>query len=463
MLEKVKKIIRDYNLLVPGDSVVVAVSGGADSVCLMRILSDLAGECRLKLLIAHMNHAMRGAESDRDEAFVRDLGRDLGIAVETKKMDIPALLKNAKMSPEDLCREERYRFLSEVCRKHQFTKIALGHTLNDRVETVLMNFLRGSGIEGLKGFSPCRGGLYIRPLFDVTRQEVLDFLLQSRISYVTDSSNASDDYLRNRLRNTLIPLLEAQYNPQLSANLITMSDILSLENDYMKSAAETVLRQCQFASDGNELRLDIGKFRACHPALQRRVAKMLLLKLTPAEKGIGFRHIGSVMNLVNGDNPSGTLDLPYGIQVRRDYELLIFAGKKGEGSAPENSFLYPVSIPGVLTLPQWNVTFRFELSEGPGQEAYGADPNRVYMDYDKISFPLAVRSMEPGDRIQPFGMIGRKKISDVLIDLKISRFRRSRLALLVDRDEVLWVPGIKLSEKVRTTPDTGKILKAEII
>ncbi len=466
MLEKVRKTVRNYQLLVKGDKVVAAVSGGPDSVCLLKVLTLLADEYRLELLIAHLNHGMRGEESDRDEAFVRSLGKDLDLRVETGKVDIPGLLKGGGISPEDLCRIERYRFLSEVCRQHQFTKVALGHHRNDRVETVLMNFLRGSGAEGLKGFSPSRGGIYVRPLFDLSRAEILDFLRSAGLRYAIDSTNNSEDYLRNRLRRHLIPWIEKHYNPGFSENLISMSEILASENAYMKEAAENVLRRWGIETNKREIRIGIEDLLSCHPALQKRIAMILLLKLTPSEKGIGYRHITSVLDLAGGSNPSGSLDLPFNIHVRRDYGSLVFTKTDLRGrsrAVPEGGFFYSVQIPGVLELTNLGTRLRFELTIANGSEKKPVDLRQVFMDYDKISFPLAVRNMEPGDRIRPFGMTGRKKLSDLFIDLKIPRFNRSRLPILVDREEVLWIPGIGLSEKVRTTPKTRKILKAEII
>lgn len=470
MLEKVRQTIRKHGLLEIGDRIVAAVSGGPDSICLLRILLLLASDYRLELLIAHMNHGMRGEESDRDERFVEKIASGLNLTFESIKVDIPALLKAEGGSAEDVCRRERYRFLERVRGEHAFTKIALGHHRDDQVETVMMNLIRGSGLGGLRGFSPFRAGHWIRPLFDLTRGEIFNFIKSEKLDHIFDSTNESDSYLRNRLRRHLIPLIERDCNPRFSEGIFRMAEIVAVEDDYMKGVAEAFLRAGGIEPNGREMRVDIKNLLSCHPAVQRRAVKSMLVALTPEEKGIGYQHVLSVLKLAEGDNPGGSLNLPLGIHIRREYDRLVLirndSGKKGGRPVHEKiRFSHTVEIPGVLDAPSPGLKLRFEIIDASRKStcALKNDSRMIYVDYAKIAFPLTLRSIKPGDRIRLAGAAGRKKISDVLIDAKVPRYERERKALLADAEGVLWIVGMRWSDKARTTKGAQKILKAEII
>jgi tRNA(Ile)-lysidine synthase len=469
MLDKIKGTVRKYDLLSMGDRVVVAVSGGPDSVCLLKLLTMLVAEYRLELLLAHLNHGMRGVESDRDEDFVRTLGETLHLEVVSKKIRIPELLKGG-VSAEDLCREERYKFLIKVCKDKGFTKIALGHHQDDQVETVLINILRGTGMEGLKGILPNRKGIFIRPLFEVRRSEIAEFIKKEKLTTVIDSSNESDQFLRNRLRRNLIPLIEKDYNPAFSDNMSRMAEIAALENDYLKQAVDRVLEKWGLDKALEKMKVDIASLLSCHPALQRRIVKTVVLRLTPGEKGISYAHVRSVLDLAAGDSPSGRLDLPFGIRIYREYGSLLFSRRNTNRTdllSPEKAgFCMEAVIPGIIDLPV-GFKIKFEMMRKEDWEKTGGrlkDRSRLILfDYDRLSFPLVIRNVLPGDRIRPAGMTGTKKISDFFIDAKIARFRRPQIPLLVDRDSVLWIIGMRLSDKAMVTEGTKRILKVEII
>jgi len=238
MINKVKNAIQKHGMLDKGERVIVAVSGGPDSIALLKVLAMISEEYGLTLITAHLNHGLR-KEADDEEQFVRRVSREMGITLESKKSDINSLKKGTGRSIEDISREVRYRFLNEAARKHDAHTIALGHNLNDQIETVLMNFLRGSGSEGLKGMLPARDSLYIRPLLGISRREILSFIEFHKIQYVTDASNTESLYLRNRIRHSLIPQLK-KYNQNLEKSLYNMADIMRLDDDYMKTVVHTI-------------------------------------------------------------------------------------------------------------------------------------------------------------------------------------------------------------------------------
>lgn len=466
---KARKTIEKYAMLNPGDRVGVAVSGGADSVAILHVLSMLASEYDLALFILHLNHGVRGGESDGDEFFVMELGKSMGIPADSEKVSIPALREKRGGSLEDICRKERYSFFERMSQKHRLNKIALGHNLNDQTETVIMRFLRGSGLEGLKGFLPVRDGIYIRPFIDVTREEIISFLKERNISFVTDSSNRDNTYLRNRIRNNLVPELKASYNVKLEENIGRTADILRLEDDFIRESIEEIISDWEI--DRDNARINIWKLKKLHPALQWRLIKTLLEDYSPVRNGIGYLHVKSVVDLIEGSRPSASVDLPLNLRAQREYDELIISQGEGEvahisknhfpDGREEGDFSYMVKIPGSVDIVETGVRMNFDVVDVCKVDAHSDNP--VFMDYNSISLPLVVRNIRAGDRIQPLGMKGTKKIKALFIDEKVPKTGRKSISLLVDQKSVLWVPGMRLSDRVKITDVTEKVVKAEII
>ena len=429
---KVKKAIEKYFMLNTGDRVGVAVSGGADSVALLKELSVISDEYNLELFVLHLNHGIRGSESDRDEAFVVELAGSMSIPCDTEKISVPELKKNRTGSLEDICREERYAFFARMSQKHRLNKIALGHNMNDQAETVIMRFLRGSGIEGLKGFLPVRNGIYIRPLIDSTREEILSFLKERNIRFVTDSSNEENVYLRNRIRNILVPELKASYNTRLEENISRTAEILRLEDDFIRGSIQEIISDWNI--ERGTVRIPIHALKQLHPALQWRLIKTVLEDRSPAGNGIGYLHVQSVTDLVENLSPSASVDLPFNLKAQREYDSLIISQKEERVShVSRKHFLdkgkngdvsYPVKIPGSVHIVETGVKIVFDLIDG--EKGHLHSDNAVFMDYHAISFPLVVRNLRVGDRMQPLGMKGRKKISELFIDEKIPKASRNR-------------------------------------
>jgi tRNA(Ile)-lysidine synthase len=466
---KVRKTIEKYAMLNPGDRVGVAVSGGADSIALLHMLSMLASEYDLALFILHLNHGIRGGESDGDELFVMELGKSMGIPADSEKVSIPALKKKKGGSLEDICRKERYSFFERMSQKHRLNKIALGHNLKDQTETVIMRFLRGSGLEGLKGFLPVRDGIYIRPFIDVTREEIISFLRERNISFVTDSSNKDNKYLRNRIRNILVPELKASYNMKLEENIGRTADILRIEDDFIRESIEGIISDWEI--DRDNAGINIRKLKKLHPALQWRLIKTILEGYSTARNGIGYLHVKSVVDLIEGSSPNASVDLPLNLMARREYNELIISQGEGEVShtsknhfpdgRKKGDFSYTVKVPGSVDIIETGVKMNFDVVDVREADAYSDNP--VFMDYNSISFPLVVRNIRSGDRIQPLGMKGTKKIKALFIDGKVPKSGRKSISLLVDQKSVLWVPGMRLSDRVKITNATEKVVKAENI
>ncbi|MGE5791029.1 MAG: tRNA lysidine(34) synthetase TilS [Syntrophaceae bacterium] len=455
-------------MLRKGDHVLVGLSGGADSVALLAALNHLRPACGIALTAAHFNHKTRASESDRDEAFVRTLCKSIGVAL------ICGSLENAKrprgVSLEDYLRRNRYEFLEKARQKAAATRIALGHHRGDQAETVLMNAIRGAGLNGLSGIPPVRNaGTLIRPLIDCSRREIVDFLAAEGLSFVDDSSNTDERFLRNRIRFNLLPELEKRYNPSISETLCRLADVIRTENDYMKDQARIRLsRWREGRGPDKPLEIPIAELMGLHPALQRRVILEIARDLSAADAPIGLEHVEAVLDMAGGENPGGSLDLPGGLRVGRTYGSLEFrrVSRSGgrRGTAPDESkkpFRFEVPIPGTVRIPGGTMSIRFrELKRVP---SVLPTERKAYLDMERIEFPLVVRSVLPGDRIQPLGMKGTRKLKSVFIDEKIPREHRGRIPVVADGISVLWVPGVRLSERVRVGKGSKRILSAEIV
>ncbi|HET6488256.1 MAG TPA: tRNA lysidine(34) synthetase TilS [Syntrophales bacterium] len=452
-----------------GDHVLVGLSGGADSVALLAVLNRLRPLYGLALSAAHFNHKMRGTESDADEVFVRALCKSLGIALVCRSLE--ERTRPRGVSVEDFLRRHRYAFFERTRQETGASRVALGHHQDDQAETVLMNIIRGAGLAGLSGIPPVRSDTFIRPLIDCSRREILDFLESEGLSFVDDSTNTDERFLRNRIRIGLMPELESRFNPAIGETLCRLADVIREENDYIsRNAQDHVARWRGDDVPKHPFQVPVPDLRGLHLALQRRVILEIARGVSAVESAIGFEHVQAVLDLAAGAKPSGCLDLPGGLLVARNYGLLEFRRAEKSGvrhrserapKDPGEAFTLEVCIPGTVRIASLGMSIRFrELKRVP---AVTATAGRAYLDRDRIAFPLVVRSIKPGDRIQPLGMKGTRKLKSVFIDDKIPRALRGTFPVLADTRSVLWVPGVRLSERVRIGEATKRVLSAEII
>ena len=391
MQNKLLSMIRQYDMLSPGDSVICAVSGGADSVALLFALYLLKDRLGIRLEAAHFNHRLRGQESDEDEAFVRGLCSQYDIPLHVGTGEVKA----GKKGLEAAAREARYAFLRGLP-----GKIATAHTADDNAETVLMRLIRGTGLKGLGAIAPVSGRV-IRPMLLTNRQEVEDFLAVWGLPHREDSSNAGDDFLRNRIRHSVMPLLRGE-NPGISLGLSAMARRLRQDEESLQSQLEPELPP-------------VSRLRQLPPALQSRYLERFLKQSGIPEPEQS--HIGAARALLDTDKPSARMNFPGGVTVARDYDRLMVLEAQ---APPEKS---QVSVPGAAELPEWGIRVccAREPNGGFGVSIHGS---------------LQVRSREPGDSIRLSG--GTKSLKKLMIDHKISAPQRSRLPILADDNGVLW-------------------------
>ena len=414
-MEKVYKTIEKYNLLEKGERVVVALSGGPDSTALLIVLAQIARKMDLTLIVAHFNHGLRGRESNADEKFSRDLAKKIGLFFCCGKMDKKGNKKG--ISPEDYCRRQRYNFLDNVAEEYHAQKIVLGHNLQDQAETVLLNLLRGSGLEGLKGFLPKRDGKIIRPLMETSRQEIISFLDKSGISYRHDKSNESNIYLRNQIRSELIPYLKEKYNPKIEENLAQMATILRNEDEFIRQHVAKALKSSAIQRNKNNISLKIDFLKKLLPAIRWRLFKTILEDLSPTKNGISFAHVISLDNLTKKSESGKKVVLPLKIEARREYDHLILEREKK--SPKRVKYKYVLVIPGTIYIKEKNLTVKTKLIKKRNIDFNCK--NIIYLDLDKIHLPVVIRNRREGDWFQPLGMTGQQKIKKYFIDHKILR------------------------------------------
>jgi tRNA(Ile)-lysidine synthase len=451
MIKKIEQTIRKYSLLKTGETVVVALSGGADSCALLLSLLDLAEHYGLKIIVAHFNHGLRGGESDGDEAFCRSLAQQFCLIFVTEKMCYTSIPQGK--SPEDYFRQERYRFLEQVAAQYQAGKIALGHHINDQAETVLINLLRGSGLDGLKGFLPIRDNKYIRPLMEVSRTEINDFLHATGVQCREDSSNNNQVYLRNRVRGELIPCLKEKYNPRIEANLARMAEIIRHDDEFLNGCVNNILQSPFIQRKIGEISFSVKYFETLHASLRYRLLKALLEDMTPHEKGFSFSHIRLFADLVMKSATGKAISLPYGLHARKDYNWIIVELKNKEIT---NDYEYRMTVPGTVDIKERSLTLSTKRVAADEIDFYRI--NGICLDWDKIKGDLIIRNRRNGDWFEPLGTKGTQKIKKLFIDRKIPKPERNRIALMVDQESVIWIENMHLSERIKVSPETRNVV-----
>ncbi len=454
-IQKVQKTILRHGMIDHGDCIVVGVSGGPDSVCLLDILYHLIEEHEIRLIVAHYNHGLRKMEDESETRFVKNLAGSMNLRFYAGKT---SLLNKRTASIEEKAREERYQFLESVKEQFHAQKIAVGHNLNDQAETVLMRLLRGSGPSGLSGIPPIREDVIIRPLIQINRQEIETYLKARGMPYVLDSSNTNTNYLRNRLRLELLPRL-LDYQPLLIEHLGQLSTILRHDDHFLQTHAVDWLNKTLQQGPDGDISIPIPPFLILPRPIKSRIVRHLIKKIGSSLKNINHIHIQAICQLAESAKPHTVLNLPNNRVVKKIYDRLFFT--LGTTTKPL-SFEYVIKKPGSFFLEPLNRTITIEPESKHIRP--GADSSKwtVYLDADKIKYPLRVRTFRPGDRFIPLGMKGHKKIKDFFIDQKIPIAARTSTPLLISQDGVLWVCGYRIDERFKVTPQTKNILKVMI-
>lgn len=457
-----RKYVMEWNeqhkLIVSGSTVVVAVSGGPDSVALCHVMTRVAPLWSLRVVAAHVNHGFRGRESDAEQQHVETLAAAWGIRCESATLDIPAVLEHEGGNAQDTARTMRYALLREIAQKHGADSILLAHHADDQAETVLMRLLRGAGADGLEGIPMRRqdeGVALLRPLLSIYKKELLRYCELNKLDYMTDSSNASLKYVRNRIRHEVLPYL-SQFNPKLTASLSRTAEVMAAEHEYMDREARAALERIA-ACDSDSWRLSRADFLSVPVALQRRMIKLILSYLC-AELEVDYGKVEAVRAaILRGTPPNAHLDLGEGIVFRREYEALLLAKIDPDNPPP---YSYEVSeLPAIIDISEFNAALTIKVLDRSAFLASDCANDEAYFDLEHIRLPLTLRSRQHGDRIALPGMTGRKKVKELFMEEKISPSLRQRWLLVEDAEgRILWIPGLRRSRHAETCPQTFRIL-----
>jgi tRNA(Ile)-lysidine synthase len=455
VLRTVRSTLSDHGMIRRGDPVVVAVSGGADSVCLLDVLARLAPAMDLALVVAHFDHGLRGEEDDSETRFVLGLAEERGAAFDTEKA---ASTLDGEGGREARAREARYAFLERVRQRHGARRVATAHTLDDQAETVLMRLLRGTGPSGLSAIPPVREPGIVRPLIRVRRREVEAYLEARGLPWRTDPTNLQAGPLRNRIRLELLPRLVA-HQPRLVEHLGELADLAREEDAFMEGLARDWLEARGESPEEGLIRLPRPALAGLPAPLRRRVLRRALGETSGGLAGVHRRHIASVEALIREKRPQARIELPGGRCVRRSYEWILF-GPREAGGRPGFQAWFPA--PG--SYPVEEAGLRVVLEEVPRSalSTLSAPPWTAYLDAGRIRYPLEMRPRRPGDRFVPLGMQGSRKMKAFLIDLKVPAEEREGVPVLLSGGTPVWLCGLRIDDRFKVTDGTDRVLVVRI-
>ena len=483
VLAEIRRAIRRFDLLPRGETIVVGVSGGPDSLCLLHALKALRGEFGVELHAAHLHHGLRGADADADAEFVSRLTAEWDLPCTMGRRDVAAVARQHKLSIEEAARHARYAFLAETAQRIDSGTVAVAHNADDQAESVLMHFLRGSGTTGLRGMlpksdlaefhisslqSPITGITLIRPLLSVPRADVERYCREHDLRPRFDASNLDTTFFRNRLRHELLPLLET-YNPNIRDALRRTADVVTAEVDILRDAARQAWRAATLAESGEAVVFDLGIWRALPPAMQRATLREAIHRLRPSVRNINFVHVDDAVCQVNAARTGVRLSLPQRLMLSVDYDTFTIFAPGYEPDWPDWPLLevgqvVRVSAPGTTPLPGSEWSLEAAALDTWGDEIFtNPDPWTAHLDGDAAGLDLSIRTRAPGDEFHPQGMPTPVRLTNWMTNVKIPRRVRDRLPLVAAGERIAWVAGHRIGQPFAVTASSRSILRLSFV
>ncbi len=419
MLKKVRATIKANNLIKQGDSILIGLSGGADSVALTHALAALKDELEIKLFTAHLNHGIRGDEAFKDEQFAAEFSQNLGIKCFIKRVKIKEMANG--ISEELLGREERYSFFDELCQRHNINLVATAHNKNDNAETILMNLMRGATLRGLSGI-PCRRSNIIRPLLDVSRDEIESYCAENNLSYVTDSTNLQEDYTRNKIRLSLLPLIEDKFNPNFVSTLTENASYFKEDNDLLEKLAKD-----EYTKSVTDNSITISHLISLPASIARRIIYKMIAAAIGHSSNVSSKYVDAVLSLAKNHISGKSIDVSSGFEAIIEYDKLIIQEK----TTQKADFEYTLPLCQQIYVKEADLYIvALPATENDG-ECFTISQNAV----------IKVRNRRSGDVFFPCGMTGRKKIKDYFTDAKIPLSIRDKVCIITFDDEIGYIVG----------------------
>jgi tRNA(Ile)-lysidine synthase len=483
LLDGVRSTIERNGLLSCGETVVVGVSGGPDSLCLLHVLLRLRDEYALHLHVAHLNHQLRGAEAEEDAAFVTRLAAEWGLPATVESRDVPALAKERKLAAEEAARQARYAFLGRVARAAGARKVAVGHNADDQVETICMHWLRGSGLAGLRGMQPVsrleelrlegeelgpgeeeNELLLIRPLLEVPRAAIEVYCAAHGLRPRLDRSNLDTTYYRNRLRRELVPFLET-FNPGIRQVLLRSAGILAADYAYLRDQGSEAWAEVALREEKEAIVFDLARWRELPLSLQRSVLREAIHRLRHSLRNINWVHVENAVQVLRTGSTGMAVTLPQGLEAALEYERFTVASRGYSARPPDMPWVRtetPLHIPGRTTLADcpWSITAEVVERQQLGPVDWRhAEPWQAFLDYGVTGDQLALRPRRTGDRFWPQGLGDKATtVNSFLTNAKIPRAWRDTIPLLVSPRQVLWIAGWRIDERAKVNEKTTQVL-----
>lgn len=455
IIEKVKQTIEKYNMLSIGDHVLVGLSGGPDSVCLLQILNMFKASYKLKISAAYIDHGLRPEEVPNEIEFCRKLCDSLNIPFYTQSVNVREYAEKEKINIQEAARILRYGALEQISLYINAHKIAIAHNADDQAETVIMRLLRGAGPAGLSGIPPVRKKV-IRPLIEVERAEIEKFLSEKNISYIIDSSNESLKYLRNKIRKTLMPVIKS-ISPQAIKIISKTADILREENDYINVTVTKTLMRLMSRKTDKTVELFCNPMEVLNIVILRRALRFAIDSVKGL-KGLSFDHIEDIIRLIKTGKPGDRIYLPQGVRAIKGYSTLVITAEP-----PKKLSTYEVNSPQDIYLKETSMVLSLKEIKREELQDFGDGKNTIYVDMDKIKFPLIVRARKPGDYFYPFGFGKKKKLQDFFVDEKVPRDERDAVPIIESDGNIVCIAGYRLDDRFKIDDNTKKCLQIKIL
>jgi len=459
--ERVEKTIKENSLFSAGQKVLVAVSGGPDSLCLLHILHSLAGSLDISLHVVHIHHGLR-TEASAEAVSVKKEAIRLGLPISVRRVKVKKLQAQTGCSVQEAARKARYSVLTDVARCSGAVCVATAHHRDDRVETLLMRLLVGSGLDGLKGIPIKRtlehGIVVVRPLYYLSRQEIENYCRTFKLSPLWDKSNMRPEYYRNHVRLHLLPFLEAEFGTHVRRALANTADNLTEDAALLEFLGREAFCAVSESCSADGIWLDTVKFNKLPPALQTRVIRQALWRAGAIR--LGRQHVAQVLALAVHPSPSAQVVLPNGVLAVRAYSRMWLGNSSPLRVAAVSTT--EIHSPGLTYLPCCGLWLQVEAKPAGAVDLSQLNRNEACLDLEKISWPLVVRSREAGDRMQPLGAPGSRKIKKILADRKIPLRQREQIPLIISGDRLVWLGGVEIADFCKVTAQTEKVLYLKI-
>jgi len=456
VIKVVEKTIEDHDLIKPGDKILVAFSGGPDSTALLSILNILQNKLRIEIGAAHIDHQIR-KKSLRDLDFCKIFCKRSNIKFHYKSINIPRIAALEKRSLEETGRNVRYRFLDNIVKKYGYSKTATGHTSDDNAETIFFNIVRGTGLAGLRGI-PIRRDNIIRPLIRLSKQEIINWLIENKIRYANDSSNLSSKFSRNRIRNQIFPLIE-RINPGFKGNLIRLSSNADEELEIIEQLIENVLKNAVVRRSKCKIVLDLRILEQYHKSLIKKAVFVAFQGVGTKIQRLSSNEFAQIMELIKAKSGAKMI-FADDIMIQNSQGLLAIS-LLNKPVIRLMSRIQKLNIPGKTVIPECDKWIESTILHADFERDLKSTSDMAFLDHDKIKNPK-IRFKKNGDKIKPLGMKGHKLVSDILIERKIPQFERNQIPIIVSGNKIAWIGGVMIADEFKVTKSTEKILNLKL-